>query len=105
MTSKFDSLFENMMDAITNTSLQPVGALAITEEPVDNGTDDGDAEGDDAPESSETEIATKILHHIKKLRRTVGETSYYRAKKIEDLANKLLGLHPDSAVVEIKPTI
>jgi hypothetical protein len=104
MTSKFDSLFENMMDSITGTALQPIGALSITEEPVD-GSDDGDSEGDDAPETSETEIATKILHHIKKLRRTVGETSYYRAKKIEDLASKLLGLHPDSTTVEIKPTI
>lgn len=104
MTSKFDSLFENMMDSITGTALQPVGTLSITEEPIEGA--DEDTEGDDAPETSETEIATKIIHHIKKLRRTVGETSYYRAKKIEDLAEKLLGLHPDMPdVVEITPSL
>ena len=101
MTSKFDTLFENMLGAITATSLQPVSPLSITEEPVDG----EDTEGDDAPETSETEIATKIIHHIKKLRKSIGEPSYYRASKIEELAEKLLAKHPEASVIEIQPTL
>ena len=49
---------------------------------------------------SEGEIADDIIKEVKKLRKKVGDDSYYRASKILKLAVKLKEMHPTKTVEE-----
>jgi hypothetical protein len=102
MTKKFDALCESVLsDLAASATLKPVGPLTISHEPVE-GECGGDCDEESEEEISETEIATKIINHIKKLRKQIGEDTYYRARKIQELAEKLLAMHPDIEVVGIE---
>jgi hypothetical protein len=100
MTKNFDTLYENILsDLASSATLTPVGPITVATEPPDCEGDCGEQETIE-DEITETEIATKIINHIKKLRKQIGEDTYYRAGKIQDLAKKLLDMHPEIEVVE-----
>lgn len=93
-TSKFDALFESMFDNVgnlSNMSLMPASPIVISTEldPLDSQEDVDDI----AEEMSELEIAEEIIDNVKKLRKKVGEPGYYRLRKIQKLAEKLLDAH------------
>jgi hypothetical protein len=103
MTKKFNDLYESILgDLAASATLMPVGPITVSQEPVDGEIEDceGDCEEDLDDEITETEIASKIITHIKKLRKQIGEDTYYRARQIQDLAEKLLEMHPEIEVVE-----
>lgn len=102
MTKNFDTLYENILhDLETSATLTPVGPITVATAPVED-----ECQGDCGKEETiedeitETEIATKIITHIKKLRKQIGEDTYYRARQIQDLAEKLLEMHPEIEVQE-----
>ena len=99
MTTKFNNLCESILnDLAASATLTPVSPITVTNEPL--GDDCLDCEEEIQEEISETEIATKIINHIKKLRKQLGEDTYYRARKIQDLAEKLLEMHPEIEIIE-----
>ena len=99
MTTKFDNLFESILgDLAASATLTPVGPLTVSSEPVEG--ECADCGEDLDAEVSETEIATKIIKHIKALLKQIGEDTYYRARKIQELAEKLLEMHPDIEIIE-----
>lgn len=99
MTKKFDTLVESILgDLAASATLTPVGPLTVSSEPVEG--ECADCGEDLDAEVSETEIATKIIKHIKALRKQIGEDTYYRARKIQELAEKLLEMHPDIEIIE-----
>lgn len=103
MTKKFNDLYESILGNLAaSATLTPVGPITVSQEPVDGEIEDceGDCEEDLDDEITETEIASKIITHIKKLRKQIGEDTYYRARQIQDLAEKLLEMHPQIEVVE-----
>jgi predicted RNase H-like nuclease len=102
MTTKFNNLYESILnDLAASATLTPVGPLTVTSEIPDADCLDCDEEIQE--EISETEIASQIIKHIKKLRKQLGEDTYYRARKIQDLAEKLLEMHPEIEIVESEP--
>ena len=97
MTKNFDILCENILsDLASSATLTPVGPITVA---TDCEGDCGEQETIE-DEITETEIATKIINHIKKLRKQIGEDTYYRAGKIQDLAEKLLDMHPEIEIQE-----
>lgn len=100
MTKNFDTLYENILsDLASSATLTPVGPITVAAEPSDCEGDCGEQETI-KDEITETEIATKIINHIKKLRKQIGEDTYYRARQIQDLAEKLLDMHPEIEIQE-----
>jgi hypothetical protein len=98
MTKKFNYLYESILgDLVAGATLTPVGPITISQEPVE---DEYEEEEDLDDEITETEIASKIIEHVKKLRKQIGEDAYYRARQIQELAEKLLEMHPEIEVLK-----